>query len=78
MNYIVNKNTGVVTVCLMKDLVTAVDFTVTFTAQVKTPADALCKIIENKIIYIKIVITERTIMFQKSVSIIQTCPKEGF
>ena len=50
INYIVNENTGVVTVCLMKDLVTAVDFTVTFRAQVKTPPDALCKIIENKII----------------------------
>ena len=50
INYIVNENTGVVTVCLMKDLVTAVDFTVTFRAQVKTPPDALCKIIENRII----------------------------
>ena len=50
INYIVNENTGVVTVCLMKDLVTAVDFTVIFRAQVKTPPDALCKIIENRII----------------------------
>ena len=34
----------------MKDLVTAVDFTVTFRAQEKTPPDALCKISENRII----------------------------
>ena len=43
INYIVNENAGTVTVCLMKDLVTAVDFTVTFTAQETTPPDATCK-----------------------------------
>ena len=61
INYIINENAGVVTVCLMKDLVTAVDFTVTFRAQEKTPPDALCKISENRIInniYIKIIITK--------------------
>ena len=43
INYIVNENAGSVTVCLMKDLVTAVDFAVTFIAQEKTSPDALCK-----------------------------------
>ena len=43
-NYVVNETTGNVTVCLLKDLVTADDFTVTFRAQEKIPPDALCKI----------------------------------
>ena len=43
INYIVNENAGSVTVCLMKDLLTTVDFTVTFIAQEKTPPDATCK-----------------------------------
>ena len=51
INYVVNENAGSVTVCLMKDLVTAEDFTVTFIAQEQTPPDALCKISENRIIY---------------------------
>ena len=50
INYVVNENAGSVTVCLMKDLLTADDFTVTFIAQEKTPPDALCKISENRII----------------------------
>ena len=50
INYVVNENAGNVTVCLMKDLVTAEDFIVTFIAQEKTPPDALCKISENRII----------------------------
>ena len=44
INYVLNENAGIVTVCLMKDLVTAEDFIVTFIAQEKTPPDALCKI----------------------------------
>ena len=48
INYVVNENDGNVTVCLMKDLVTAVDFTVTFIAREKTPPDATCKISENR------------------------------
>ena len=51
INYVVNENAGNVTVCLMKDLVTAEDFIVTFIAREKTPPDALCKISENRIIY---------------------------
>ena len=50
INYVVNENAGDVTVCLMKDLVTAEDFIVTFIAREKTPSDALCKIRENRII----------------------------
>ena len=50
INYVVNENAGNVTVCLMKDLVTDDDFSVTFIAQEKTPSDALCKISENRII----------------------------
>ena len=62
INYVVNENAGNVTVCLMNDLVTAGDFTLTFRAQEKTPPHALCKISENRIIkyyiIIKIIITK--------------------
>ena len=50
INYVVNENAGNMTVCLRKDLVTADDFTVTFRAHEKTPAEATCKISTNTMI----------------------------
>ena len=43
-DYRVNESNGSVTVCLMKDLETAVDLNVTFEAKQTTPPDALCKL----------------------------------
>ena len=47
INYVVNENAGSVTVCLMKDLVTADDFPVTFIA---LEDEATCKISTYRII----------------------------
>ena len=42
-DYEVNENNGTVTVCLMKNVTTAVDFIVTFKSQEKTQPEAICK-----------------------------------
>ena len=42
-DYEVDENNGTVTVCLMKNVTTAVDFNVTFKSQEKTPPEAMCK-----------------------------------
>ena len=42
-DYEVDENNGTVTVCLMKNVTTAVDFIVTFKSQEKTQPEAICK-----------------------------------